>query len=94
MEGCLRPRYGQPVPLPQVVSRPLGRPPAPQQKNEKEANIMSYTVTGSPFLVSMGDLQRENAHQAQEIASLKKALATVNKENDRLRQTIAESKKQ
>ena len=62
-------------------------------KNEKEANIMSYTVTGSPFLVSVGDLQQKNAHQAQKIASLEEELAAAYRKIDSLEQGKAESKK-
>lgn len=54
---------------------------------------MSYTVTGSPFLVSVGDLQRENAHQAQKIASLEEELAAAYRKIDSLEQGKAESKK-
>ena len=65
---------------------------APHTLDEKEANIVSHTVMGSPFLVSMEDLERKNAQLvkeneqlAKEIESLKKELEAARKEKARLR---------
>lgn len=62
---------------------------APHTLDEKEANIVSHTVMGSPFLVSMEDLEQKNAQLDMEKAQLATEIVRLNGELVAARKEIA-----
>ena len=62
---------------------------APHTLDEKEANIVSHTVMGSPFLVSMEDLEQKNAQLDMEKAQLATEIVRLNGELEAARKEIA-----